>query len=108
VVPQSNGTFFYQDIVLTFNGNSSSNGNAIPLYFVITSIKDTEAVVNGVSGLKGDKGDIGPVGPAGAVGAKGPAGATGVAGTDGKTLLSGTSAPVAGTGNNGCGIRSRR
>jgi hypothetical protein len=58
----------------------------------------------GTQGPKGDTGTQGPQGiqgPVGVGGAQGPQGATGAAGADGKTVLNGTSDPVAATGVDG-------
>lgn len=49
-------------------------------------------------GLQGPAGPTGPTGPAGATGATGPQGPAGV---DGKTIRYGSTAPSAGTGNDG-------
>ena len=58
----------------------------------------------GSTGATGSTGPAGATGPTGATGATGPAGSNGTNGangTNGNTVLSGTSAPTSGTGNNG-------
>ena len=55
----------------------------------------------GATGPAGPQGQTGGTGPAGPQGATGPAGSTGAAGTNGKTILNGTSTPVAGLGTTG-------
>jgi hypothetical protein len=55
----------------------------------------------GIQGLTGAVGATGAQGIAGAVGATGAQGIQGIAGTNGKTILNGTSNPVAATGTDG-------
>jgi hypothetical protein len=52
----------------------------------------------GAAGATGPQGLQGPQGIQGIAGPTGPSGATGAAGADGKTILNGTTNPVAGTG----------